>query len=241
MSAFGPQRSWYHKLDGYGRPMRPTIEPTPGFSASADAERLHRAVKGAGTDEQTIIDILAHRTNHERQQICAAYQNQYKQSLRQDLKDDTSGDFRTVLCELVHDMPYLLAKALYYAMKGHGTNERVLIEVMVTLWNDEMKAVAEAYKQVLKDEKIDETMSAIPMDNVHFLFLLHSYPGRQLGTTEQRISRVLCGRTTFQVAADAEAYEKATGTSLLDAMEKELTGDYRKLIKALSKTVLENI
>lgn len=39
----------------------------------------------------------------------------------------------------------MLAKALYYAMKGLGTNDRVLIEVLTCLWNDEMRAVSEAY------------------------------------------------------------------------------------------------
>ncbi|KAH9581835.1 Annexin A7, variant 2 [Schistosoma haematobium] len=49
----------------------------------------------------------------------------------------------------------MLAKSLYYAMKGLGTNDRVLIEIFTTLWNDETRAVADAYKQVLKDKGIE--------------------------------------------------------------------------------------
>lgn len=45
---FGFERSWFHRLDGSGKLLTPTIKPTPGFSATADAERLHRAMKGAG-------------------------------------------------------------------------------------------------------------------------------------------------------------------------------------------------
>ncbi|VDQ07506.1 unnamed protein product [Trichobilharzia regenti] len=82
---------------------------------------------------------MARRTNYERQEICQSFMNE--------LKSETSGDFRKVLCQLVVDTPYMLAKSLYYAMKGLGTNDRVLIEILTTLWNDEIRAVAEAYKK----------------------------------------------------------------------------------------------
>ncbi|KAG5449894.1 Annexin A6 [Clonorchis sinensis] len=277
-SGFGFQRSLFHRLGADGKMLRPTIEPTPGFSASADAERLHRAMKGAGTDEDTLINILARRTNHERQQICATYESLYHTPLRKVIKDDTSGQFRTVLCELCHDLPYILAKGLYYAMKGLGTNDRVLIEVLTSLWNDEVKAVSDAYKQVLEHEKVDRPDRTLLSDLVsdtsnHFQYALSilaqgqrdDLPALQLkavpekgvatvvnkeltevdakellaagasrvGTSEKRITRIITGRTTFQLAADAEAYERMFGKPLLDDMNSELSGDYRSLIIAL--------
>ncbi|KER23162.1 Annexin [Opisthorchis viverrini] len=269
-SGFGFQRSLFHRLGADGTMLRPTIESTPGFSASADAERLHRAMKGAGTDEDTLINILARRTNHERQQICATYESLYHKPLRKAIKDDTSGQFRTVLCELCHDLPYILAKGLYYAMKGLGTNDRVLIEVLATLWNDEVKAVSEAYKQgpdrtLLSDLTSDTSnhfqyalsilaqgqrddlpvlqLKAVPEKGVATVVnkelaevdakeLLAAGASR-VGTSEKRITRIITGRTTFQLAADAEAYQRMFGKPLLDDMNSELSGDYRALIIAL--------
>ncbi|KAF6767952.1 hypothetical protein AHF37_09502 [Paragonimus kellicotti] len=269
-SGFGLQRSWFHKIDPNGKLLRPTIEPTPGFSASADAERLHRAMKGAGTDEDTLINILARRTNHERQEICASYKSHYNKTLREDIKSETSGQFKTVLCELCLDAPYMLAKSLYYAMKGIGTNERVFIEVMTTLWNDEVKAVEAAYLQDPKRTLITDLTSETSGDFQYALTLLaqaqrDDIPAIQLkavpqngvqsvvnkeladsdakellaagaskvGTNEKRISRIVCGRTPFQLAADAETYARLFGKSLLDDMNSELSGDYRTLVIAL--------
>ncbi|KAH8874719.1 Annexin A7 [Schistosoma japonicum] len=164
VSGFGITRSLIHAFDPHGKQYKPTIKPTTGFSASADAERLHRAMKGPGTDETTIINILARRTNYERQEIRHSYKSMYKRDLKDDLKSDTSGDFRKVLCQLVVDTPYMLAKSLYYAMKGLGTNDRVLIEILTTLWNDEMRAVANAYKEVLKDKGIEDSNRSLVTD-----------------------------------------------------------------------------
>ncbi|THD28189.1 Annexin [Fasciola hepatica] len=282
-SKFGFERSWFHRLDGSGNLLTPTIKPTPGFSATADAERLHRAMKGVGTDEETIMNILARRTNHERQEICEAYESLYQKSLRAALKDDCSGQFKTVLCELVNDTPYMLAKALYYAMKGLGTNDRVLVEVLTCLWNDEMRAVCDAYKKVLekKGENTERTLRSdiskdtsgdfqyallclvdaqrddvppIQLKSVHVKGVdtvinqelaeadakeLLAAGASRVGTNEKRITRVICGRTPFQLRAANDAYAKLFGKSLLDDMTSELSGDYRQLILAVLRYAID--
>lgn len=283
-SRFGNLRSWFHRLDGKGQLLRPTVTPTTGFSANADAERIHRAMKGLGTNEDELIEVLARRTNHERQAIRAAYESQQNKKLRKAIKDDTSGNFRTILCQLVFDVPYMLAKSLYYAMKGVGTNERVLIEVLVTLWNDEMRAVSDAYMEVLADEKCDTSKRSLVKDienetSGDFRYALlqlikaerDEIPALQLkdvvnkgvqsvinvelaerdakellaagagrvGSSEQRIIRVVCGRTTFQLAAAAEKYMETYGKSLLDDMRSELSGDLRDLVISLIRYAID--
>lgn len=53
--------------------MTPTICPKEPFNARQDAEALKKAMKGFGTDEKAIINILAQRTNKQRQEITAQY------------------------------------------------------------------------------------------------------------------------------------------------------------------------
>ena len=51
----------------------PTVRPFAPFDPLGDANALRGAMKGWGTNEQEIIDILCHRSNQQRQQIQQVY------------------------------------------------------------------------------------------------------------------------------------------------------------------------
>lgn len=55
---------------------QPTITPFPGFSVANDATALREAMKGLGTDEDIIIDILTSRCNSQRQQIAKFFKDE---------------------------------------------------------------------------------------------------------------------------------------------------------------------
>jgi annexin A7/11 len=50
-------------------------------------------MKGFGTDEKTIIEILGHRSNEQRQIIKSTFSKIIKRDLVSDLKSELSGDF----------------------------------------------------------------------------------------------------------------------------------------------------
>ena len=55
----------------------PTVHPALPFDARADADDLYKAMKGLGTDEKALIQILCHRTSAQRADINQAYQSSY--------------------------------------------------------------------------------------------------------------------------------------------------------------------
>ena len=53
------------------------MTPSPSFNARADAEKLRKAMKGFGTDEKAIIEVLANRTNNQRLEIGVQFKTLY--------------------------------------------------------------------------------------------------------------------------------------------------------------------
>lgn len=65
------------------------------------AERLKKAIKGLGTDDKTLIRIVVSRAEIDMVQIKKEFLEMNKQTLWKWIQDDTSGDYRKLLCAIV--------------------------------------------------------------------------------------------------------------------------------------------
>ncbi|MEQ2274343.1 Annexin A2-A, partial [Xenotaenia resolanae] len=70
-------------------------------TAQYDASELKASMKGLGTDEETLIELVCSRSNEELADIKKAYREMFKKELEKDIAGDTSGDFAKLLLALV--------------------------------------------------------------------------------------------------------------------------------------------
>uniref|UniRef100_A0A4W4HD37 Annexin n=1 Tax=Electrophorus electricus TaxID=8005 RepID=A0A4W4HD37_ELEEL len=87
------------------------------FSPSGDAAVLDKAIKVKGVDEPTIIEVLVKRSNIQRQQIKAAYQQATGKSLEGALKSALQGELEDVVLGLLRTPAQYDAQQLKLAMK----------------------------------------------------------------------------------------------------------------------------
>ncbi|KAJ8396122.1 hypothetical protein AAFF_G00021950 [Aldrovandia affinis] len=66
------------------------------------ARRLNGAMKGAGTDEDTLIRIIVGRSEIDLETIKDMYLEKYDVSLKDALSSDCGGDFKRLLLEVLH-------------------------------------------------------------------------------------------------------------------------------------------
>ncbi|KAI7812762.1 annexin A1-like [Triplophysa rosa] len=125
-----------------------TVKADPNFNAQNDAEKLKKAIENKDVNEATIVEVIAQRTNAQRQQIKAALEQSTGKPLVDALKNALKSDFEEVVLALLMTPPEYNAFELKRAMKGLGTKEVVLSEILGTRSNKEIEALKIAFKEV---------------------------------------------------------------------------------------------
>ena len=72
----------------------PTLIAVENFDKVSDSKKLRSAVRGLGTDERPIIEILCNRSYEQRQKLIETYKKLYDRNLITDLRNDLGGHFR---------------------------------------------------------------------------------------------------------------------------------------------------
>lgn len=205
-------------------------------------------MKGFGTDEDAIIEVLCHRTNAQRMEICRAFKTGYGKDLISDIKSECGNNFLKLLLALLTPLTELYCIEIHDAMSGAGTDEETLIEIFCSLPNHQIHAInhqyASMYGKSLESELKDEASGCfkrllVSMANGHrdesmmtdvnqamndARVLKESGIGR-MGTDESEFNRVLCTRNFAQLKLIAQEYEKLTGHTLEKDIKKEFSGD----------------
>lgn len=86
-------------------------------------------MKGFGTDERKITNIVTTRTFEQRQKIISSYEKTIKRNLLNDLKGEISGDFGKVVLNLFKAPYEYLATELYEALNSILKDTDALVEV----------------------------------------------------------------------------------------------------------------
>ncbi|XP_037623737.1 annexin A2-like [Sebastes umbrosus] len=137
---------------GSCEPTFPTVVPAKDFDPDRDAARIETAIKTKGTDEQTIIDVLTKRTYSQRRDIAFAYERRAKKDMISALKAALSGSLESVILGLMKSTSQYDASVIRGSIKGAGTDEETLIEVLCSRSNDELMEIKKVYKELFKKE-----------------------------------------------------------------------------------------
>ncbi|XP_053281936.1 annexin A2-B [Pleuronectes platessa] len=133
-------------------PTFPTVVPVRDFDPAKDAARIETAIKTKGVDEQTLIDILTRRSSEQRKEIAFEYERLAKKDLPTALKGALSGPLEALMLGLIKGTAEYDASELKASMKGLGTDEETLIEIVCSRSNEEMLAIKRVYKDMFKKE-----------------------------------------------------------------------------------------
>ncbi|XP_017307548.1 annexin A1 isoform X1 [Ictalurus punctatus] len=235
-----------------------TVTPFPQFNPAGDAAFLDQAIKTKGVDEDTIINVLVKRTNDQRQQIKAAYQKATGKPLDVALKAALKGELEDVVLALLRTPAQYDAQQLKLAMKGLGTEEDTLIEILASRSNKEIRDLKNAYKEEFKKELEADIKSDTSGHFRDCLLALCKATRSEDGTVQADLAdkdardlyeagekrkgtdcsvfiNILTSRSAPQLRKVFECYSKYSKVDLAKAIDLELNGDIENLLVAVVK------
>ncbi|XP_062985414.1 annexin A1 isoform X2 [Elgaria multicarinata webbii] len=230
----------------------------PNFDPSIDVVALHKAITAKGVDEASIIEILTQRNNAERQQIKAAYQQSQGKPLEDALKKALKSHLEDVVLAMLKTPAQFDAEQLRYSMKGLGTDEDLLIELLASRNNREIRDASKAYHEVYKRDLIKDIVSDTSGDfqkalvamakgdrdeNPHVneeladndARALYEAGERRKGTDINVFTNILTTRSHPHLRRVFQNYTKYSKHDMNKALDLELKGDIENCLTAIVK------
>jgi len=219
----------------------------------SDAAALHKAFKGAGTDEDAVIAILAHRNKHELELIDHEYRTQSGSgtTLQHALENELSGSFRDLAVSVVTPVLELKKRCLKQATKGAGTRESTSIDVLCQSTNEEIREIAkdaDLYKNVMDDvsgdfkkilvnlyrgERPEGPISEKEAEDLMTVF--YKAGEGKIGTDESKYINIITLHSPQALHQIDELYKHKHKHGLIKAVESETSGDLKHALIALLK------
>ncbi|XP_053609556.1 annexin B10 isoform X5 [Plodia interpunctella] len=238
----------------------PTVVGIQNFNAAEDAATLRAAMKGFGTDEQTIIDILTSRSNQQRQAIAQAFTHEYGRDIIEDLKSELGGHFEDVIVALMRPAEEYLCKELHHCMEGLGTDEATLVEILCTRTKPEIAAIVDAYERMYNRPLAEHMCSETSGDFRRLLTLivtgardeeagvdaerareaaqeLFDAGEAKWGTDEEIFNKILAHESFAQLRQIFEEYKNIAGRTIEQAIKAEIGGELKDALSAIVECV----
>ncbi|GAA6234352.1 annexin A10 isoform X1 [Lates japonicus] len=235
---------------------RGTVKASGNFNASADAEVLYKAMKGLGTDEDAILELLTARSNAQRQEIKTTYKTLFGKDLIDDLKGELGGKFETLIVGLMTPPIAYDVTLLRNAIKGAGTDEKVLVEILASRTPQQVKDIIAGYRQEY-DADLEEDVCGDTSGHFKRLLVILLQANRQqgiqegmiesdaqalfkageqkFGTDEQSFVTILGNRSAEHLKKVFDAYMKLSGYEMEESISRETSGGLRDLLLAVVK------
>ena len=225
------------------------------------SSQFHDALFENPIDENTLIDILTSTTNEERQLIRGFYKKSYNAPIQDAINSQLKDKLRQMSIDLF-DTPYEYdARELHTALNSLTNDDSVIIEIFASRPSAYLDVVDVAYKSFfqisLKDEirkhtseeyaeylialmeverPMEQTISG--SDAYEFAEELKNEGLASVGSDLEKFKTIFVDKSREDLILISRAYYEKTQKNLYDAIEAEVPGKNRRLMKGILFAVI---
>ncbi|KAF5367590.1 hypothetical protein D9757_010641 [Collybiopsis confluens] len=256
---FGQQQQYQNTIQYMNTPVPPLNGPPPtqglpGYNANADVDKLRNAMKGLGTKESALIQVLTPLSAMHLAVLGATYRASTGKDLLADINSEGGGRLKDVLAALVRGPIGYDVKLLQEALDGAGTDELLLTELIADRSPNDLYYLTQAYRTKYGrglEEKVRSDLSG-KTERIYTMILSSNRPpdgtpvdralleadvkalykaGQgKIGTDEVAFCNIIVNRTTPHLTALWEAYQRQHGKTLSRVIKSEFSGHMKNTL-----------
>jgi annexin A7/11 len=215
---------------------------------SRAADDLRSAMKGFGTNEQALIKVLAPLDPLQVESVKKAFSARHHRDLMKDVHSETSGYFRDGLEGIIRGPLDQDCHVLHESIKGAGTKESAMNDVLLGRSNADMNAIKAHYQKkyrrsmesdvkgdlsmkterlfdmVMSARRNEESTPVIPQQIDADVQELYRATEGKVGADQIAVCQIFAHRSNGQLRAIGQAYKHKYHRSLEDVIRKEFSG-----------------
>jgi hypothetical protein len=221
-----------------------------------DCDQLRAAMKGLGTNEDTLIEIIASRSAPQLAAIRAKYKEKFNRDLETDVRKETSGTLQKLLISLLQgsrstnqqpnpNQMAAIAQEIYKAGEAKlGTDESTFNKYFCTLSPMELAVMSQQYHKITGHtilQAIDKEFHGDSKKALRTIVYATLSPSEYFatrvndaikgwGTKDHLLIRILITRDEIDMPQIKQYYKQLYGKDMVQAVKSDISGDYQKLM-----------
>jgi hypothetical protein len=225
------------------------------------AKQFHDALFSEPIDENFIVELLISTTNEERQIIRKFYKDSYNTPVQNDIKLRLQNELKTIAINLF-DTPYEYdAKELYKIFSSPKIDDDSIVELFASRPKAHFETVEIAYKKFYNRDLKDDIKNHLPKEHAEFLLAImenerpidqtisgnDAYEDaselikvglKEYGIDVQKFKKIFINRSREDLILISRAYYEKTQKNLYEAIEEEVEGKNKELLKGVVFAVI---
>ena len=208
-----------------------------------DAEQIYLSMKGLGTDEDTLSEMIATKPSRHLNKIKQRYPELYNETLENDIKGDTSDYYRNILIAMIQggrsDNPYPNSQKMKDIVnKLNDDNENIkesFVSYLVNCSYGEICTISREYEKTYGKSILDGIKAKFGQDENEFFKILFNYisnPGKYFAEKihdfkTKKLIRIIVSRSEDILDDIKDSYKELYNTELIDDIKNNTDNDFQ--------------
>ena len=230
---------------------------------ATNARNINKILTTKPINYDSLIKISVENSREQREKISEKYSQSFNKSLVEDFQSYLRGDFRDAITGLYTPLLDYDCQQLRKSVKGLGTDEKSLVEILALRNSNEIQKIRKRYSEIFPDRDLvrdveDDTSghfkdllvslitqprseNKTPDNNLCKKYgkdLFTAFQNKNDETQQKFITEIFTTKSKEEIERIAQYFVDASGMTLLKALEKYFRGSVYRTLEAILYSLL---